>query len=196
MLGKTKISKPEITMYATRRDFCRIFKENMDGLYLLAFLLTADHAMAEKCFVRGLRGSAKSNAVFKEWAESWARRTIIRKAIQMVKPRQSGNQDISGEPIRFAGRSAGELPEVRAIAGVSAFERFVFVMSVLERYSDRDTALLLNCSRADVIAARTQAVQQIGASAELRQKLESITGGDDPLKAPHGPDFRMAAISA
>ena len=49
----------------------------MNRLYLLAFLLTADHTTAEKCFVWGLEDSKKGNLVFKEWAQSWARRTII-----------------------------------------------------------------------------------------------------------------------
>jgi hypothetical protein len=39
-------------------------------------------------------------------------------------------------------------------------------MSVLERYSDHDCALLLGCSRAEVIAARIRALQQIGSAAE------------------------------
>jgi hypothetical protein len=37
-------------------------------------------------------------------------------------------------------------------------------MSVLERHSDQDCAVLLGCARQDVIAARTRAFQQIGAT--------------------------------
>ena len=71
---------------AVAQDFCRIFEKNMNSLYLLSFLLTADRRMAEECFVRGLEDSARSNRVFKEWADSWARRTIIHNAIQMIRP--------------------------------------------------------------------------------------------------------------
>jgi hypothetical protein len=63
--------------YASSFDFCRIFHQQMDSLYLLPFLLTLDREKAEQCFVSGLEDSAKGNRVFKEWAHAWARRTII-----------------------------------------------------------------------------------------------------------------------
>jgi DNA-directed RNA polymerase specialized sigma24 family protein len=50
---------------------------------------------------------------------------------------------------------------LKSVQALSPFVRFVFAMSVLERYSDRDCALLLDCSCADVVAARIRAFQQI-----------------------------------
>jgi hypothetical protein len=41
--------------YATGGDFCRIYLEQMNNLYLLALLLTADPQKAEQCFLSGLR---------------------------------------------------------------------------------------------------------------------------------------------
>ena len=87
MLSAKKTANREPARYATGSDFCRIFKENMNGLYLLSFLLTGDHVTAEKCFVQGLDDSRKGNRVFREWARSWARRTIIQNAIQLIRPR-------------------------------------------------------------------------------------------------------------
>ena len=75
------------TQYATSADFHRIFNEEMEGLYLLSFLLTADHKNAEQCFVSGIEDSIKGNPVFKEWARSWARRVIIQNAIRVINPR-------------------------------------------------------------------------------------------------------------
>jgi hypothetical protein len=72
MFGARKITDQEPTPYATRADFCRIFEKDMNHLYLLSFLLTGDHALAQGCFVRGLEDSAKGNPVFKECAQSWA----------------------------------------------------------------------------------------------------------------------------
>jgi DNA-directed RNA polymerase specialized sigma24 family protein len=48
------------------------------------------------------------------------------------------------------------------------FDRFVFVMSVLEGYSDRDCALLLGCSCADVVDTRVRVFQQISRRATER----------------------------
>jgi DNA-directed RNA polymerase specialized sigma24 family protein len=160
--GTKKTTAEEATPYATAADFCRIFKQNMDRLYLLSFLLTADRALAERCFVSGLDASSKGNPVFKEWAESWARRTIILKAIQLIQPRPfvettpPGNRDRGTEP-----------EELAAIAELPAFERFTLVMSVLEQYSDQECSLLLNCTRSDVAAARTRAFEELARLAEL-----------------------------
>jgi hypothetical protein len=39
---------------------------------------------------------------------------------------------------------------IARILRLEHFERFVFVMSVLEKYSDQDCSVLLGCSRQDV----------------------------------------------
>ena len=41
------------------------------------------------------------------------------------------------------------------------FERFVFVMAVVERYSEHECALLLGCARRYIEQARTQALAQL-----------------------------------
>jgi len=50
-------------------------------------------------------------------------------------------------------------PNFARIVGLNSFERFVFVMSILEKYSDQECSLLLGCFRRDVINARTTAIQ-------------------------------------
>src|SRR5580692_10095015 len=60
--------------YATGADLCDAFVTSTDSSYLLAFLLTANHEAAERCFVAALDQAIKANAVFKEWVTSWIRR--------------------------------------------------------------------------------------------------------------------------
>ena len=151
------------TPYASSDDFRRIFYERTDELYQLSFLLTADHEKAEQCFVSGLENSIKGNRVFKEWARSWARRAVVQCAVRVINPTpmEEGSRSIAD--------SEGSTPvvehgEIAAILRLRPFERFVYVMSVLERYSDHDCSVLLGCARQDVIAARTRAFQQIGAT--------------------------------
>lgn len=180
MLGARQIANQTPTPYATAADFCRIFREEMNRLYLLSLLLTGDQGMAEKCFVRGFEDVGKSNPVFREWAQSWARRTIIQKAIKMVRPRPTDGE--------AAGTHSGVVPtlteqaEIAAIVGLPAFERFVFVMSVLESISDQDCSLLLDCSRGEVMAARTRALHRLGKSAELRGNVVAIRSRGDALR--------------
>jgi DNA-directed RNA polymerase specialized sigma24 family protein len=155
-------SNQEPTAYATGTEFCQLFEEDMNRLYRLSFLLTADHSLAEKCFVRGLDDSSSSNRVFKEWLQSWATRNIIQNAIQIVRPRPGDRKTSKGEA------AMGQFAELAAVIELPPFERFTFVLSVLERYSDQECSLLLNSNRGEVIAARTRALQSIGKAAEAR----------------------------
>jgi DNA-directed RNA polymerase specialized sigma24 family protein len=148
------------TPYASSGDFRRIFHVERDGLYRLSFLLTADREKAQQCFVSGLEDSAKENSVFKDWARSWARRAIIQCAVRVINPRPTKGNAPSGFN-RSDKTLAGEPAEIPAVLELSPFERFVFVMSVLEHYSEHECSLLLGCSRRDVMAARIRALQQL-----------------------------------
>ena len=92
MFGRKKVSRQEA--YVTRADFCRIFEKDMNRLYLLSLLLTGDRTMAERCFVGGLHIAQEGNQVFKEWAESWARRAIIQRNVRffLVAPAAASRQ--------------------------------------------------------------------------------------------------------
>jgi hypothetical protein len=159
--------------YANSDDFHRIFDEDMNGLYLLSFLLTADGEKAERCFVSGLEDAVEGNQVFREWARSWARRAIILNAVRVINPRppDSGRRSRSAAVNGTGKMLAVEQPvELAAVLGLEPFERFVYVMTVLERYSDQECSVLLGCARWDVLAARTRALQQIGTAMELHDR--------------------------
>lgn len=181
-LTNTKhIPKQRTALYATGADFCRIFTEDMKNLYLLSFLLTAAPDKAEQCFVSGLDDCATGNQVFREWGRSWARRVVIKNAIRLIapQPRESGvlNPAAKGPIEIVADRTQLVLPvEISAIFDLPAFERFAFVMAVLEGYSDQDCALLLGCTRENLIAARMRALRRIGSPVEVRNRLQADTG--------------------
>jgi hypothetical protein len=171
MLKAKHITRP--SPYANRDDFHRIFDEDMNGLYLLSLLLTADAEKAERCFVSGLEDAVEGNQVFREWARSWARRAIILNAVRVINPRPANG---SGRSRSAAVNDTGKtLPEeqpveIAAVVGLEPFERFVYGMTVLERYSDQECSLLLGCARWDVVEARTRALQQIGSATELHHR--------------------------
>jgi DNA-directed RNA polymerase specialized sigma24 family protein len=172
--------------YATTADFKQIFIEDMSGLYLLAFLLAGGGDRAEECFVAAIGESAKGKRVFKEWARSWARRSVIQSAIRLIVPRQQSERTRRDHAVA---RAIHDLPlvlraEVSAIVELTTLERFVFVMSVLERYSDQDCSLLLGCARRQVTAARARALQQLR-GLMLLHKNETDAGSalhEDPLE--------------
>jgi DNA-directed RNA polymerase specialized sigma24 family protein len=166
MLVTRKAEKREPFRYAMPADFCRIFEEDMNRLYRLSLLLTGDHSLAEKCFVRGLADAKSSNPVFAERAQSWAVRKIVQSAIEMIHPRSTANLSSSSISQHYTEHAKTEPEEIARILALPAFDRFAFVLSVLERYPDKECALLLDCTVSDLAAARIRAMQQIGKSAE------------------------------
>jgi DNA-directed RNA polymerase specialized sigma24 family protein len=147
--------------YATEADFCKDLAEGLKPLYLLAFLLTGRHIEAERCFTATVEDALGAHGVFKGWERSWSKRCLITHAIRVV---------FSGAPEKGVGpdscsefdRESTERSVVNAIAGlVPPLQRFVFVMSVLEKYSDHECALLLGCTPRRVLEARNHALGQL-----------------------------------
>ena len=142
-------------------DFCQIMSSCMDQLHWLAYVLTGDSVLAERCFVSGLGESLHFNQVFKDWAESWSRRAIIKNAIRMIRPRY-------GEGVGMAVTDDPEMPQPETadltamLLQLQIFDRFVFVMGILERYKDHECAALLNCPLAHVATARARVLREVG----------------------------------
>jgi DNA-directed RNA polymerase specialized sigma24 family protein len=129
----------------------------------------------------------EGNPIFKNWAEAWARRMIILDAIRVRHPQLI--VDTSESFGRVAGDCATNRREIAEIVKLPVFERFAFVMSVLEGYSDHECSLHLGCTRAAVAAARVRALERIGRAAELRDKLVSIASDHKP----QGTDSKSGA---
>jgi hypothetical protein len=109
----------------------------------------------------------KEQAVFNEWARSWVYRTLIEKAIEIVSPlsNQPGEERDSRSAVLHATHGCDKL---NAVNGLAKLERFVFVMTVLERYSDCDCALLLGSDPNRVAQARRKALRRLADFASVR----------------------------
>jgi hypothetical protein len=159
MLQPMHFVNERATPYLTVTDFFNIFNEEMHSLYLLAFLLTADHDKAEECLVSAMGECVDGVGVFKDWARSWTRGAVLKRAIQMVMPAPEHADSLSLISLERSDTPAENNP-FAAILLLDAFERFVFVMSILEGQSDEECAVLLRCSRRDVTIAREQALKR------------------------------------
>jgi DNA-directed RNA polymerase specialized sigma24 family protein len=157
-------TKPKVTNfraeYAKHADFCDALRNDTEPLYRLAFLLTANHKESEQCFVSTVEQAFDEQTVFKEWARSWIKRRLIQTALEIVSPassRASQKRDFWGAGQHDTKREC----EIDAVTKLDPFERFVFVMSILERYSNWDCALLLGCSMNTVTHARMTALHRL-----------------------------------
>jgi hypothetical protein len=160
MLQLTRLADERATPYATVTDFVNTFNEEMHSLYLLAFLLTADHDKAEQCLVSAMGVCVEGIGVFTDWARSWTRRTVLKSAIQMVMPAPEHADNVSLLNLKASATPAENHYPFAPILLLHSFERFVFVMSTLEGQSDDECAVLLRCSRRDVLIARVLALKR------------------------------------
>jgi hypothetical protein len=160
MFRTKRIKSERAIRYATAASFIEIYNEEMHSLFLLSILLTADLEKAEQCFVGALEECLRGIDVFMDWARLWARRAIIKRAIKLINPvpQQPKSQSLTG--IQWHSTPVnGNL--LGAILTLGAFERIVFVVSLLERQSDEDCSAMLSCRRRDIQLARVQALKSL-----------------------------------
>jgi DNA-directed RNA polymerase specialized sigma24 family protein len=189
----TKQTGGRASEYASCKDFQRIFNEDMVGLHRLAFLLTVDEARAEQCFVTGLEDSIHGNPVFRQWARAWSKRAIIQNAIKTMAPVPPRHRRA---PEKAAASSQnGSAPENVAaiVAGWEPFDRFVFVMAVLEGYSPRECSALLGCPVQDVIEAKSLALQRLANRPSQEAVAPQRNGNNDDT--PWTADFARAQVA-
>lgn len=156
-----------------------IFIDQMNCLYLLAFLVTADRRIAERCFTRALDEYVESRGGFLDWAGKDGRLAVLRHAIQAIKP--IARQDYSWVLSDVAGPMFSTTYQPFAsITSLSAFERFIFVMATIEGLSEEDCAGLLDCS-----------VQEVAFGRELARRIVALadtpfdmSGEDDVVVVP------------
>jgi hypothetical protein len=160
--GEAANHEREENSYANVDDFCVVFHSNLDELHQLSLLLTADPEKAERCVVAGFENCVKSNNVFRDWARSWAKRAIVQNAIRALEPRfQSSSSRETVVRSSDNGTKSEGPTDLSHVLALPDFERFVFVMSVLEDCSERDCALLLSCTVREIGEARVQALERI-----------------------------------
>jgi DNA-directed RNA polymerase specialized sigma24 family protein len=166
----SQISVNGDSRYATREDFLKIFDEDISDLYQLSFLLTGNHQKGERCFVSGIEQCAKENRVFREWARAWARRVIAKNAIRELRPRRKDSRSFSVPTVFSHNQQSGCLVghfDVDSVLGLADFERFVFVLCVLEHYREHECALLLGCPASEVRDARTRAMAELASICQV-----------------------------
>jgi DNA-directed RNA polymerase specialized sigma24 family protein len=166
-MAKGKTAARPVRDYATVADFCGLFKTEANRFYFLCRLLTTDSERAEECFGESLESCLRSHRVFREWAQRWATHTIIKTAIQMKE-----SAEMIEKPSQASQRKAEMLLSV--VQGLARLDRFVYVMTVFERYSDQECATLLGSTLREVRTARERALAELAKNPELLRATESM----------------------
>jgi DNA-directed RNA polymerase specialized sigma24 family protein len=93
----------------------------------------------------------------REWPNGWTRRVLVQNAIEMLRPSVVSDEQL-------VNCNLGLKPALHAAMRLKKFERFVFVLSILEGYSDRECSLLLGPSARDIMAAKVRALENLAAN--------------------------------
>jgi hypothetical protein len=102
--------------------------------------------------VSGLEDACAGSSVFKDWARSWSKRIIIKRSLRVALAGEALERDL------WASSNAQANEAIDGVTRLAVLERFVFVMSVLEGYSDRECCVLLGCTREVFADVRANAV--------------------------------------
>src|SRR6266851_1095195 len=109
---------------------------------------------------RMLRCAVLTSVFFKGWEESWSKRCLIEHAIGAIvlqRGRREARRDLWPQE-----RGENKLRTfLDAVTQLKSTERFVFVMTVLEGYSVKETALLLDRTPESVHNLRIEALQRL-----------------------------------
>jgi len=159
---RTQIAANSEDLYATSKDFHKGLGEDLNRLYQLAFFLTGDHQKAERCFVAGIEACADENRVFREFTRARTIHLVVENAIRELTPRptRSYSSSLPSFPTRESTSPTGYF-DADTLLGLADFDRFVFVLRVLERYPENECALLLGSSRSQVREACTSAIKKL-----------------------------------
>jgi hypothetical protein len=145
------------------------FQEQAADLYWLAYLLTGDSEQTVQAFTSALEFKDAPNPVFRRFIVSWARKLVMASALATIttKLRASAlrveQPELGGLGQHFSLPSPVRLsltkPELeRALLAIEVFPRCALLLTVFERLSIQEAALLLNANEPLVRKAQARAL--------------------------------------
>lgn len=151
---------------ATPAEYWELISGEMNILYLLSFLLTADKEKAEQCLDQTLDEFVEGHEDFVDWARTQGRDAVLKHANAIMKPDPEATQ------VEVDFRDGLQCPDGNhifgAIASLPTFERFVFVMTRIYGQSDTECATHLVTTRWEVTIARELTEQILAATSDGR----------------------------
>jgi hypothetical protein len=168
----------------------QIFEDHAAELQWLAYLFTGSHDRGVRAFTKALDLEDYANPAMADFMVSWSRKLVIGASLETIRPqlRESAWRTMRAEDpdpaTLVALKPAGEMtaPELeRALLAIDLFPRCALLLTVFEKLSVDDAALLLNADKALVRKAQNQGLLELAGG---------VAGGRDLRRARWGT-FRL-----
>lgn len=158
---------------STTNEFDNLFSSEGERFRWLSHILTGNLEEAQAAFDDAFDQSHKSShRVFRNWMASWVRRLIIKSSIGIMQSQiKDAANALSGSSLSHHKYRSVKLldlqPEMleRHLPQLDELSRFVLVLRSVERYSRRETSLLLGISEAVCDRAYYQGAERLQMSA-------------------------------
>ena len=168
----------------------QIFEDHAAELHWLAYLFTGSHDQGVRAFTKALDSEDYANPAMGDFMMSWSRKLVIGASLETIRPQlqesawRTRRAEDPDPATLVALRPAGQMtaPELeRALLAIDLFPRCALLLTVFEKLSLDDAALLLNEDKALVRKAQNQGLLELAGG---------VAGGRGLRRAPWGT-FRL-----
>ena len=151
----------------------QIFEDHAAELHWLAYLVTGSHDRGVRAFTKALEFEDNGTPAMADFLPSWSRHLVIDASLETIRPqlRESAwrtNRAPDPDPATVVAlRPPAQMttPEFeRALLAIDLFPRCALLLTVFEKLSLEDAALLLDADEALVRKARNQGLLELAAA--------------------------------
>ena len=141
----------------SRAPLREALEADLSVLYLLAFVLTANHQDAGQCLHKVIEEALKTKWVFKGWVRSWIKRCVVTHAIRIASA-TPGQDDKEHKPA-FSTNRLGPVPRPGRCCRHCRFAATLCLRAAGNPSRDipfGSAPRLLNCTTEKVVSYRTR----------------------------------------
>jgi DNA-directed RNA polymerase specialized sigma24 family protein len=160
----------------------QIFEDHAAELHWLAYLLTGSQDRSVLAFTNALDADDYANPAMTEFMVSWSRKLVIAASLDTIRPelresawRTAREEDPDPATLGALGPVGSQqmtIPEFeRGVLAIDLFPRCALVLTVFEKLSLDDAALLLNADKALVRKAQSRGLLELASNVAGRRGL-------------------------
>ena len=148
----------------------QLFEDHAAELHWLAYLFTGSHDRGVRAFTKALNSEDYANPAMADFMVSWSRKLVIGASLETIRPQllESAWRTMHAEDpdpaTLLALRPVDQMtaPELeRALLAIDLFPRCALLLTMFEKLSLDDAALLLNADKALVRKAQGQGLLEL-----------------------------------